>query len=217
MPELLIVIAIIALLVSLLVPVLADVRKSAMGVECLSHLRNIGQAVTMYCSDHHGEFPLSSHTAGSLVDSAAWLNSLEKYGVTDQDRFCPLDLNADQKLTSYATNEHFEPLAAGIDYNPFTGQPIPGGRTIVYDNSSMIPRPYATIYAYEPDSPGTVDHLSTHEFATSDDVADAIAVRRHLDAANYLFVDGHVRSWLWSDFSARFSPQTSPFDPRTAH
>ncbi len=214
--ELLVVIAVIALLVSLLLPSLARARDAAKGVRCLGNLHSIGHAVMLYCGDNKEHYPLSSHTAESLVDPASWLQSLEPYGVIPQDRTCPMDPARLARLTSYATNEHFEPLTPGIDYNPVTHQPLPGGRTRVYDRLGLVPRPFSVIYIYEPLGEGTIDHLSTHEFQTARDVELAIAVRRHLAAGNYLFADGHAKAWPWHDLRDGFSPGTSPFDPQTA-
>lgn len=214
--ELLMVIAVIALLVSLLLPALGQARKAAKGAVCLSGLRSMGQAVLMYGDASKEHFPISSHTVGSLVAPDAWLTTLEEYGVDRLFRRCPMDPLREQKLTSYATNEHFEPLTPGIDFNPVTRRPLPGGRRRAFDRLSLLPRPGLTIYIYEPEGAGTADHLNTHQFVSSDQVRAAIAVTRHLGAGQYLFADGHARAWAWSDFAARFSPSTSPFDPEVA-
>lgn len=214
--ELLVVVAVIALLFALLVPSLAGARRAAKGAVCLSGLRSMGHAVVLYCNDHHEHYPISSHTAGSLIASEGWLVALEEYGVDRRFRRCPLDALREQKLTSYATNEHFEPLTPGIDYNPITRQPLPGGRRRAFDRIGLLPRPSATIYIFEPTGDGTADHLNTHLFASSEQVCTAVAVTRHLGAGHYLFADGHASAWPWGDFAARFSPSTSPFDPETA-
>lgn len=214
--ELLVVIAVIGLLVALLLPGLGQARKAAKGAVCLSGLRSMGQAVMMYCDANKERFPISSHTAGSLVAPDAWLTTLEEYGVDRVFRRCPLDPLRAQKLTSYATNEHFEPLTPGIDFSPVTRRPLPGGRLKAFDRLSLLPRPGLTIYIYEPEGAGTTDHLSTHQFADREAVRAGIAVTRHLGAGHYLFADGHASAWAWSDLAARFSPSTSPFDPEVA-
>jgi len=54
--ELLVVIAIVSLLVSLLLPALSKARASAMNVKCLSNVRQIGAAATMYAADYQDHY-----------------------------------------------------------------------------------------------------------------------------------------------------------------
>lgn len=214
--ELLVVIAIIAVLIGILLPSLGAGRDAARAALCLGNLRTIGQAVVMYTGVNRERFPVSSHTAGSIVSPGAWLTALEEYGVPSSARRCPSDPARFDRATSYATNEHLEPLAPGIDINPVTRKPIPGGRARAFDRLSLIQKPFAVIYAFEPAGTGTIDHLNTHWFKTAADVGAALAVTRHRGASNLVYVDGHARAWAWSEIQRTFSPETSPFDPETA-
>jgi len=55
--ELLVVIAIIAILAAIMFPVFAMARDRARGTSCLSNMRQLGNALMMYCSDKGGRFP----------------------------------------------------------------------------------------------------------------------------------------------------------------
>ena len=54
--ELLVVIAIIAILASLLLPALKQAQTKARSVHCISNLKQMGTATSMYLSDHDGYF-----------------------------------------------------------------------------------------------------------------------------------------------------------------
>ena len=49
-------------------------------------------------------------------------------------------------------------------------------RVTTFTRLSDVPRPSGTIYAYEPNASGTVDHLVTHAFKNANAVAQAVAV-----------------------------------------
>lgn len=70
--ELLVVIGIIAVLASLLLPVLRTVRERAKASVCASNLRQIGFAIEAYCSENGGQLPPYG-VSGSLVP-ADWLS-----------------------------------------------------------------------------------------------------------------------------------------------
>jgi len=56
--ELLVVIAIIAILAAILFPVFAQAREKARQASCLSNLKQLGTATTMYISDYDESFPV---------------------------------------------------------------------------------------------------------------------------------------------------------------
>jgi prepilin-type N-terminal cleavage/methylation domain-containing protein/prepilin-type processing-associated H-X9-DG protein len=63
--ELLVVIGIIAVLISILLPVLSKVREQARTVVCASNMRQIMQATLTYCNDNHGWMPNPDWYTGS--------------------------------------------------------------------------------------------------------------------------------------------------------
>lgn len=55
--ELLVVVAIIALLISILLPALSSAREQARAIKCLANLGSLGQAVFMYAQENHDTHP----------------------------------------------------------------------------------------------------------------------------------------------------------------
>ncbi len=65
--ELLVVVAIIALLISILLPSLSRARKQAFRVQCSSNLRQQMAGIMQYAADHNDEFPLARVDTGVFV------------------------------------------------------------------------------------------------------------------------------------------------------
>src|SRR5919199_6283039 len=57
--ELLVVIAVIAILAAILFPVFAQVREKARSTACLSNCKQLGMAIETYLQDYDGAYPLS--------------------------------------------------------------------------------------------------------------------------------------------------------------
>jgi len=71
--ELLVVIGIIAVLVGILLPTLANARQSAYTVACASNLRSIGQGIASYLIDSKGVFPPSNFYKGFSYENGVQL------------------------------------------------------------------------------------------------------------------------------------------------
>jgi prepilin-type processing-associated H-X9-DG protein/prepilin-type N-terminal cleavage/methylation domain-containing protein len=91
--ELLVVIGIIAVLISILLPALSKARDSAKTLNCLSNLRQLGQATAMYTSAYKNSLPYptttdipTGYTAGTVpVGEALWWNVLDPFLQAQQD------------------------------------------------------------------------------------------------------------------------------------
>jgi prepilin-type N-terminal cleavage/methylation domain-containing protein len=108
--ELLVVIAIIAILAALLLPALSRARQQGQRAVCLSNLKQIGLAFTIYLNDHDSRFPdrrdLKSALPGGYRPWTSWPPSdpragwaaivLKEAGTTDNDNLwsCPASQNS---------------------------------------------------------------------------------------------------------------------------
>lgn len=68
--ELLVVIAIIGILASLLLPSLARAKDKGRDIQCISNLKQLGLAVTLYADDHEGKLPVAEQMPAMPLDSA---------------------------------------------------------------------------------------------------------------------------------------------------
>jgi prepilin-type N-terminal cleavage/methylation domain-containing protein len=90
--ELLVVISIIALLMAILMPALARVKKQAKAVACQANLKQWGTIFAMYTDDNNGYFP---ERRGGSNAYGRWMDSLrEYYGSEPKFRLCPMAINA---------------------------------------------------------------------------------------------------------------------------
>ena len=199
LPELLVVVAIIGLLVAMFLPAIQSSRAAARKIKCVNRMRQIGLAMTQYTDVRDGKLP-ELYPADKTEHS--WFDFLAPFMKDSiQARVCPDDPKAEQHLrdkrTSYSLNGYLMNTAAGCikcHAFPTTRPPKTKGTVTDKDEVAALSK---TISFFE-GTTGT-EHVDAFHWFIDDDsvfkrVSDDVAVKRHGEVANYLYLDGHVRT-----------------------
>jgi len=124
--ELLVVIGLIAVLLSLLLPVVGKVRGAAGATTCLSNLRQMSVAWTMYSAENRGRMIdfVEFTTQPAVAWNTYWPGVMERYHVTADAMLCPSAAEAiPYKLgrgfgtANYAWNGKYGNLNSPVRYN----------------------------------------------------------------------------------------------------
>jgi prepilin-type N-terminal cleavage/methylation domain-containing protein/prepilin-type processing-associated H-X9-DG protein len=217
--ELLVVIGIIAVLIAVLLPALNGARSAAKSTACLSQLRQIAFATSMYIQENRGLFPRSSHSA-LAAKVMPWGYALCPYlgrkpyeGPSEEwnDLLrtlyrCPADDR--EGKWSYGKSVWFE--LTGPEIGELTG--ASDGPT--YYKITDVKRASATVMFAELDSGSMGDHIMAHYWYLGGETE--VDTRRHGRQTNFAFVDGHAES---RPFQTTFDLKNKidQWDPAKAH
>lgn len=179
--ELLTVIAIIAILSSILFPAFATARAKGRQVSCMSNLRQLGVAMTLYFQDYGDLFPASNWATNEDPPAAPFNvrdGGLFSYVSSEAIYVCMSDPDGARMGLSYEMNSRLMSI-------PECSARDPSGTVLLLDarvnDSRFVVCDCAedtAIGAFNPDA----------EEPPTADVMNAIP----LDRADVLFVDGHV-------------------------
>lgn len=178
--ELLVVVAIIAILVGILLPALGAARRAAWATQCLSNLRSLALSQQVYANEFRGalvDYGLA-HGDGAL-DTPSWVNTLQVYADAPLAIRSPADTSPHwrgqdgsgvpvrigavdrYRVTSYGVNEFLTShLAERLD--PF-GEPYP----FIYNRIDRVKAPAMTaqflLMAFEGDY-AVSDHVHPQQW-----------------------------------------------------
>ena len=177
--ELLVVIAIIAILAAILFPVFAQAREKARQTSCLSNMKQIGTALTLYADDYDE----TTITADEIENPAqgyaqcAWYEKLYPY-VKNQGCFICPSMRSDNTYikTGYLLNGLF---AHGFTLSTYT---LPSQQIALAERQKN--------YADE-------DYHCLDADWLAENPELCIAYERHNGGANYTFADGHAKYLKW--------------------
>lgn len=200
--ELLVVIAIIAILAAILFPVFARARENARRASCQSNLKQIGLGLLQYIQDYDEAIPSAQLGAPT---APKWMDVVQPYLKSNQIFVCPSHPNtqyipADASNTgSYTLNySHYDACTAtGGNCPPCSDWSrwgtmkvarleVPATTLWVADATGGI-----TYFRKPPTNNMTISTTDPRTLAGGDLGA---VVERHLQTANVLFCDGHVKA-----------------------
>lgn len=197
--ELLMVIAIIAILAAILLPVMAQAREAARRTTCVSNIKNLGTALTLYAQDYDGGY--MPYYVGPVGTQQKWWFGQGSGNTWDRTEglLFPYMRNTDihqcQSLRSVRFGNSF-----GYNYQYLGGDT---GVTNSWANGYGFPATDASIQ----DPSGTIafadtGYLYQGQFyesigitRPSDWYQDSPDIHfRHQERANMFFLDGHVKA-----------------------
>ena len=227
--ELLVVIAIIAILAAILFPVFAQAKEAAKKTTCLSNLRQIGLAATMYITDNDDVYPQAKKSSSQPdVDDADGSIEEPDFGSVFAMVY---PYTGGGTITADVLNKQ-KLFACPSDANPFdpTCPTVinPGGPNVVSYlinayfvwglSESGVNKTASTIYfaerrslAYDINNPPYCDDIYHPWFNPTnpvspgnemDPLTGAIQTQRHTKMSNFAFADSHVKTLA---FAATFS------------
>ena len=204
--ELLVVVAIIALLISILMPALTSAREQSKRAVCLSNMRQMGIALLAYALDNREYVPTCSCPLAEPdvehPERYYWLSVLQSYSKQPLIGQCRNDETTkpfldwsnpplrdewqDYRWSSYAVNACVGPLQS----------PLALQRLCEIENPSSV------IFLAEVRAGDTydyADHIHADLWEGLEDPKESVAWNRHIEVSNYLFVDSHAEPLHWEE------------------
>ena len=186
--EMLVTMGICVLLALLLVPVVFRSRERARQVVCKGNLNNLGQTYTVCLMENHNYLPAVYYSIEETDEMSLITLRSANEDVPDvlfennhrDGLVCPSD-DRPAEVLARATNGMALPLGASYAYNI--------SLPINFRVATRVPYPMNTVTFYDGDPTSVIG-----EWELRTGWAEPTISKRHIGAANYLFLDGHVET-----------------------
>lgn len=217
--ELITTIAIIAILISLLLPTLAKARERGRTVACVNNLRQLNAGWLAYAYDNVGDLPLNT----GLVLPSAWVLGNVKLDTTSSNieagviypyckslgvYHCP----ADHSTIEGTDQLRFRSYSMSVWIN---GDDVNAQPAISKLSQFLDPGPART-FVFADEHEGSIDNGSIFVFAPPRYIWINWPAIRHNGAGALSFADGHVQRKKWQDgalhYNGSYLCPTSPQD-----
>ena len=230
--ELLIVIAIIAILLSILIPAIQRAKEQAQAAMCQSNLKQWAHAVVMYTEEHKNKLWLDCYASGHPTLRGDWMEVLRPYyGDLDEMRCCPRakmpsqDPGGERRGSvdtcwgnpedvtessrggfwgSYGLNRWVtNPNSGDMRFFRRTTEEGAGDIPVFMDSTHWHFSPHMHGFNRVPDK--KLEHYS--DIATNAPVTQIwrVTIDRHFGGVNSSFLDGTVRKvYLWDLWSLKW-------------
>lgn len=228
--EILVVIAIVALLTALLIPAFSSARESMRTTSCASNLKQIGLAISLYVNDNSGRYPLIAQPT-----NCSWVDTVFPYAKsvaifqcpsTDHGEYVPgcgpEEAIGNDLLQKNGFNGSYDMVTPFISVASV--QTNGSSTTTTYNiepkslSSSRYRAPSSTILAIDGNDHTYFFHNSyaavnpgVDPIHNIDDLKDGGVVAVHRDGINLLYVDGHVK---WQNLQSLTSTPMWRYDGR---
>ena len=191
--ELLVVIGIIAILISVLLPALARARQAANSANCLSNLRQIGQAVQMYVNANKGSLPYG-YWDGAFIPTPPATPGPANFAISGDWSTLLLNTMSGRYGTTYT---ELTGQAARLK-EAFRDKDTVEGKGFIH--YSAHPRLMPDLRMQEPDSlvPNPKPYLKPYKISRIRRSAEIVLI---MDGAQIAQVPGNPDNQLWQAFA----------------